>query len=183
MRTEFVLHGGFTPGEAQVNDSFFGVVMRNAPDPSRILLVYFAKEADRIPKNRDEDVEQFNKNKGNRSIQFETASENDFVDQVRNSDVIYLHGGQTGKILETLKKYPDLKREFKGKIIAGDSAGANVLAAVFYSKTLGVSEGLGILPLKVICHYQEELKDKLQDLRPELETIFLPEYQYKVIYG
>ena len=183
MRTKFVLHGGFTPGEAQVNDSFFKEILSDAPSESVILLVYFAKEADRVVKYRDEDIEQFNKNKGSKTLQFETASEDGFVDQVKKADVVYLHGGHTGKILETLKKYSGLKELFEGKIVAGDSAGANVLAAAFYSGTLGVAEGLGVIPLKVICHYREELKNMLQEVRPELEIIFLLEYQFKVITG
>ena len=92
-----------------------------------------------------------------------------------------LHGGHSGLLLEALKEYPNLKQASRGKIIAGDSAGANVLAEVFYSKTIGISEGLGLIPIKLISHYVEENKDKLNQIKPDLETVFLPEYQTKVI--
>ena len=95
--------------------------------------------------------------------------------------MIYLHGGHSGLLLEALKEYPNLKEAFMGKIIAGDSAGANVWAEVFYSKIIGVSEGLGLIPIKLISHYVEENKDKLSQIKQNLETVFLPEYKTKVI--
>jgi len=74
----------------------------------------------------------------------------------------------------------DLGDLFKGKIIAGDSAGANVLSSAFYSMRIGVSEGLGLIPIKIICHYIEENKSKLNQIKPDLETIFLREYEFGV---
>ena len=72
---------------------------------------------------------------------------------------------------------------FAGKIIAGDSAGANVLASVFYSQSAGVLEGFEIIPIKIICHYVAENKDKLNGVKSDLETLFLGEYQIRVFYG
>ena len=86
-------------------------------------------------------------------------------------------------LLDALKKYQNLKQLFDGKIVAGDSAGANVLCSVFYSMKIGVSEGFGLIPIKIISHYLEENKDKLKDIKPELETLFLPEYRFKVYYS
>ncbi len=183
MRTKFILHGGFTPGEKQENDAFLKEILSTAPKEAKILLVYFAKEVDRVPKNRDEDIEQFNKNKRDKTLLFETASEELFSEQVQKSDIIYLHGGHSDKLLKTLKKFLNLRQLFKGKIIAGDSAGANVLVSVFYSKSMGVSEGFGLIPIKIICHYSEDNKDKLNDIKPDMEILFLPEYQFKVFYS
>ena len=182
MKTKFILHGGFAKGKKQENTLFFKEVLSNTPDKARVLLVYFAKEPDRIDKNQEEDVEQFNKNKGDKTLFFEVAKIDLFPEQVKQSDIIYLHGGHSGMLLDALKKYSNLKELFDGKIIAGDSAGASVVCSVFYSMKIGVSEGLGLLPIKIISHYLEEIKDKLKDIKPELETLFLPEYQFKVIY-
>jgi len=100
-----------------------------------------------------------------------------------NADIIFLHGGFSKKLLDTLRPFPDLKQMFNGKIIAGDSAGANVLCEVFYSKMAEeVLFGFGILPVKIICHYEEKYKDVLKDIKPELETWRLPEYHYRVLY-
>lgn len=182
MKTKFILHGGFAKGEKQENALFFKEILNSAPDEAKVLLVYFAKDSDRIIKNQEEDIEQFNKNKGDKTLSFEVARVDLFPEQVKQSDIIYLHGGHSGMLLDALKKYPNLKELFDGKIIAGDSAGANVVCSVFYSMKIGVSEGFGLLPIKIFSHYLEESKDKLKDIKPELETLRLPEYQFRVIY-
>jgi peptidase E len=180
MKTKFIIHGGFAPGKQQENDAFFQEILNTAPQEAKVLLVYFAKEEDRIDKNKKEDIEHFNKNKGDKTIIFEVASGSMFTEQVQKADIIYFHGGHTVKLLEALKNFPNLKGLLGGKIVAGDSAGTNVLCSVFYSLKRGVGEGFGIIPIKVICHYKEENKDKLREIRPDLETIILPEYQFIV---
>jgi len=184
MKAKFILHGGFTPSALQENDSFFGEVLKDAPAEAKILLVYFAKENDRVEKNKNEDIVQFNKNKGSKKLLFDVANENSFLEQVKVADIIYLHGGKSVKILETLKKFSGLGDLFESKIIAADSAGVNVLSAYFYSKTAGgVFKGLDILPIKIMCHYVSGMPEELlKETAPELETVFIPEYAYKVIY-
>lgn len=180
MKTKFILQGGFPKEGAQENDPFFSEILSTASQTAKVLLVLFAKEADRIEKNTKEDIEQFTKNSGGKSLTFDVAREDAFIEQIKAADVIYFHGGHTGKLLDTLKTLPDFREEIKGKIVAGDSAGANVLCAAFYSLRMGAGEGLGILHFKVLCHYVEENKDKLNDIKPELETVILPELQFKV---
>jgi peptidase E len=73
------------------------------------------------------------------------------------------------------------KELFKGKIIAGESAGTYALSSWFHSeKAGGTFEGLGIVPVKTICHYTEERKDFLKDCSNDLEEVVLPDYSYKV---
>ena len=69
------------------------------------------------------------------------------------------------------------------KIIGGDSAGANVLGQLFYSKnSKEIGEGLSILPFKIVVHYKDGTPNPLADVKPELQTIFLHEYETKVFY-
>ena len=184
QKIKFVLHGGFTPKSKQGNDSFFKEILKNAPNYSKILLVYFAKESDRIVSNRQEDIAQFEKNKGDKNISFEVAGENIFLEQITHSDIIYLHGGSTVKLLNALKKYNNLKELFKNKIIAADSAGVNSISAYSYSQSADtIFKGIGLIPFKTICHYTEKYKDKVDELDKhgkKLEFLLLPEYQYKV---
>lgn len=181
MKTKYILHGGFNPGEMQINDMFFKEIFAGTPKKLNRLLVYFAKEADRIAKNRQEDVVQFEKNKGDKFLKFETANSKQFEEQVKKADVVYLHGGHSGMLLEALRRYQDIGNHFKGKIVAGDSAGANVLGEAFYSMKIGASEGLGLIPYKIVSHFIEENKHKLSNIKPELETIYLREYEFIVI--
>ena len=82
-----------------------------------------------------------------------------------------------------LKKYRNLKELFEGKIIAGESAGAYVLSSCFYSKSEGgIFKGLGFVPVKTICLYSGENREKLNDCPKNLEVLLLPDYAYKLFY-
>lgn len=170
-------------GTKFVNDDFFKEVVKDAPEQARVLLVYFAKDTGTIENIKVDNIEQFNNNKDAKSLSFDVATVERFRDQVMSSDIIFLHGGLSKKLLDALKPFPDLKQMFDGKIVAGDSAGANVLCEVFYSKKAGeVLFGFGILPIKIICHYEEKDKDVLKDVKPELETWYLPQFHFRVTY-
>ena len=101
---------------------------------------------------------------------------------MRKSDVIHLHGGKTLKLLEALKKHGDLAQLFKDKTVSGESAGAYVLSNCFYSKFTagGAFKGIGLVPVKTICHYIGENKDKLDTIEEDLELLLLPDYIFKV---
>ena len=51
-------------------------------------------------------------------------------------------------------------------------------------KAGGIFEGLGFVPVKMICHFSNEKKDKFEGLkdRNELESLFLSDYEYKVFH-
>jgi len=95
MKTKFSLHGGFASHVNLKNDAFFKEILKDTQDNLKILLVYFAKEVDRIPVNRIEDIAQFEKNKGNKKISFEVADKKSFLKQLKSADIVYLHGGTT----------------------------------------------------------------------------------------
>ena len=185
MKTKYLLHGGFTPGKQdEDNREFYSEILKDAPEKPNILLVCFAKDSERIPTATTKVMAEFNKNKWQDELFFEVANQESFVKQVESADIIYLHGGTSLKLLDALKRHSNLGELFKGKTIAGESAGANVLGQVFYSPSSdSVSEGLGLLPIKVIPHYSEKYKGKLDNIKPELETLALPEYQFKVFYS
>ncbi|MEK7619432.1 MAG: hypothetical protein AAB416_04350 [Patescibacteria group bacterium] len=107
------------------------------------------------------------------------AREEVFIEQMQWADIIYFHGGRSEKLLQVLKKYPDFAHHFRGKIIGADSAGANALSSVFFSKTIGIGEGFGIIPTKIICHFKNEQRAILDQVRPELPLLCLSEYQFK----
>ena len=185
MKTKFILHGGFNPGQTEEDNSkFYSEILKDDPEGAKILLVCFAKDTERVSVATTKVMAEFNKNKWQKEITFEIASEESFVEQVKSADVIYLHGGRTLKLLDVLKRFPNLKELFSGKTIAGESAGANVLGKFCYSPSAGeVIECLGILPIKIIPHYSEEYRGKLDEVGQELEMLFLPEYQFKVFYS
>lgn len=181
MVTKYVLHGGMAHEINSQNDLFFQEILKDTSDNLIVLLVYFSKEVDRIPKNKAEDISQFNKNKKSKKITFKIADELTFTKQVSESDIVFFHGGNTLKLLETLKKFKNLKKLLNGKIVAGESAGAYVLSSFFYSKTIGKSlKGIGLVPVKTICHYIGQNRDKLKEAPKNLKPLLLGEYKFKV---
>ncbi len=182
MKTKYILHGGFTPkNKNENNEDFYKEILKDAPEGAKILIVPFAKDIDRIPVSVARVTAEFNKNKWQEKFDFEVANEESFIKQIESSNVIYFQGGKTLKLLEVLKKFSNLKKMFEGKIIAGESAGANVLGKFFYSPSAnGVFEGLGLLPIKVIPHYSLKYRDVFKDTGSDLDCLYLKEYQYKV---
>lgn len=181
METKFILHGGFANHTNSKNDIFFKEILENTPDNSKILLICFAKPDNEVLFNKEKVIKQFQKNNINKKIKFELADEKNISEQIKKSDVIYLHGGITPKLLTVLQKIKNLRKLFNGKLIIGESAGAYVLSTCFYSKTeSGLSLGLGFVPVKIICHYDGKDKQKLKSCSKDLELLLLPSYQYKV---
>ncbi|MBI4158496.1 MAG: Type 1 glutamine amidotransferase-like domain-containing protein [Candidatus Yanofskybacteria bacterium] len=185
MKTKFILHGGFKPGQTEEDNSkFYSEILKDAPEGAKILLVCFAKDTERVAIATTKVMAEFNKNKWQKEITFEIANEESFVKQIKWADIVYLHGGRTLKLLDTLKRFPNLKELFNGKVVVGESAGANILGKFCYSPSADeVIECLGILPIKIIPHYSEEYGSKLDGVGQELETLLLPEYQFKVFYS
>jgi len=144
-------------------------------------LVCFSKQDNEVSASVIKDTKQFEKNKGNKNLNFELADENNFTEQVKKADIIYLRGGRTSKLLATLKKFTNLQELLTGKIVAGESAGAYVLSTCFYSKSeKGLFSGLGFVPVKTICHYIGENAEKLDTCPKNIEKLLLKDYQYKV---
>ena len=81
-----------------------------------------------------------------------------FSEQVKWADVIYIRGGQSeARALELLRKESDWINNLGEKTLVGTSAGADIVSKYYYDlDNLKVSEGLGLLPIKVITHYKSD---------------------------
>ena len=181
--TKYILHGGFNKekGDVQINNEFFQEILKDTSKNVKILLVYFAEREEMIPLRIEQDKKELNKNKGSKILNFKIAREETFLEDCIWADVIYLHGGRTIKLMGVLKNYKNLDRVFRDKTIAGDSAGVNALGQIFFSPALKMTgEGLKILPFKTVVHYKEGTPNPLEDIEPNLETLFLKEYETKV---
>lgn len=184
MKTKFILHGGFNPGQENENNTdFYTEILKDAPEGANILLVPFAKDEDRIVPATTKVSAELHRNKWQEGIAIDVATPENFLEKLNSAHVVYFHGGASLKLLEALKNYPDLKEYLAGKIIAGESAGANVWSTSFFSpKANEVFGGLGLLPIKMIPHYKEEYQGKLDATNPTLDEVLLPEYTYKIFY-
>lgn len=181
--TKFVLHGGFNKEAGFIKDEFFQEMLKDSPENTKALLVYFAESDEKRPLRIEQGKNSFEKNKGPKNIEIKIASPDTFIDDCKWADIIFFSGGRTTQLMEALKTYTDLDEVLRGKTIGGDSAGANFLGKYFYSKSSKeIGEGLGILPVKVLVHYSDDVPNPLGDIEPGLETVFLHEYETKVFY-
>ncbi len=189
--TKYILHGGFTRTKNELNRTFFEEIVRDVPDGGVVLLVYFASQNPNDRERAEEDTTSLKEQSGGKNLTFVLANEEDFVEQVKHADALYMRGGSTPKLLTTLRKYPDLKTLFQGKTVAGSSAGAYAIGrySPFHDDESGgeIREGLGLLPLRVACHYESPNLSpnpgafaKLQDMAQELELVLLKDFEWRV---
>jgi len=184
MKTKYILHGGAAQLIIKENDPFYTEILKDTPDDLKILFVYFGNDPKRNEERKKGNIEQFNRIKGDKKIEYKIAEEDKFLDQIKEADVIYIRGGSTPMLMEVLGKFKNLKEVFKGKIVSGESAGMNSLAKYCFSKSGGgVVRGLGIIKVKTISHFDGVRGVKeLEKIAPDLEKCYLPEFKYKVFY-
>ncbi len=189
--TTFVLHGGFTSAKNELNAGFYKEFSKYVPNGANILLIYFARDNNEIPELFEQDKSNILEQAENKKFTFILASPDAFMEQVKEADVLYMRGGDTDKLLTVLKQYPDFEKMIRGKVVIGSSAGAYVLAKYYYSGSKGgVYEGLGLLPVRVTCHYESEIMKREADKKGvdilgkypgNLELIVLKDYEWKTI--
>ena len=125
---------------------------------------------------------------GDKRVTIVKATEENFIEEIKSADVIYIRGGDTQKLKDTLDGYPGFKELIKGKTVAGSSAGAYVLSTYYYTNSKGkVLEGYGCLPLRVVCHYQSTIHPAPEDSDPvaninkfnnNLELVLLKDHEW-----
>lgn len=189
---KYILHGGYSSVDNELNRAFYEEIARDIRDQGVILLCYFATKDEDNSSRFKEDSEMIRQQSHGKNLNFIVANEDDFIKQLKEADVLYLRGGNTEKLLDTLNKFNDLKDFLENKTVAGSSAGAYAIAkySIFHDEGLigRVREGLGLLPLRVICHY-ESIKfppnltslTLLKATATELDLLVLKDFEWKVI--
>jgi hypothetical protein len=182
--TKYILHGGETKIENGHNANFFRELIKGN---SKILLCYFASAEDVWLKKFNQDMNRIQALDKNKHIEFMMANPQDFAEQVDWADAIYFRGG-SGHLMRDILSGKISKDNLKDKIVAGSSAGVNVLAKYYYDQDYRtIEEGLGILPIKTITHFgegskypadYEKIKKDLKNYKEDLEVIALPETEF-----
>jgi peptidase E len=180
MKTTFFVHGGQARTVNYQNDLFYSEILKGFSGMVKVLLVEFASDPDKIQKHITQDSAQFLKNAKSKKILFEIADPNKLEGQIKDTDIVYLSGAKTSNLLNALSKIPQFKSWIEGKVVVGESAGAKVLSTYCYSKSAGgITKCLGILPIKLMCHYDGIYNNEFEGLDSNLETVLLPEYAFK----
>jgi peptidase E len=163
---KYILHGGVTSDESLLADNkkFFHEMIKDFVNP-KILIVYFARKKEEYPQMLKDDTEIFQQSSPGKKIEIQIAEAETFEEQARQADIIYVRGGDTTKLIELIKTISNFVEAIKGKVYGGSSAGAYLVSKYYYSNNADeVMQGLGILPIKVFCHWQGSLEDKLKKL-------------------
>ncbi len=188
---KFILHGGFTTEANDSNNSFFTELLKGVSDNSTVLFVYFASRTEQeIPIKFEAHIKKCKDSPLAKNLKFKIATQEGFLEEIKESNVVFFNGGSTNKLLKILRSYPDLKPLLQGKTIAGSSAGAYALATIGASHSEeAVREGLGLVPLRVICHYESEKLPPsqasvkvLRNTMTNLELVTLKDYEWQVFH-
>jgi peptidase E len=184
--TKYILHGGDTREFNEDNESFFREMTSGLEGNITILLVYFAKDGSKVEQLAIEDKVRFTKNSENKNLEFLVANLDEVATQLNQANVVYIRGGDTALLLSKLNKIPNFANLIEGKIIGGSSAGAYALGKYFWENDTGeLGEGLGILNIKVYCHYKPEDGDIVKQLlnnKEKLPLLVLPSYKWQIFY-
>lgn len=98
---------------------------------------------------------------------FELAMPDEFVEQCSKANVIYFHGGDDHLLQYWMKRFT-LTELFKDKVVATNSASSDMLATHYWTcDWRQCADGLGILPIKFIPHYQSDFGN--DDLRGPID--------------
>ena len=189
--TKFILHGGFTRRDNELNRTFYEEFVKDVPNHGNILLVYFASRYEDVSETYEEMSKRIQEQSGDKEFRFTQASEEDFMKQLGDADAVYFHGGSTNKLLDVLRTYLGIEKQIAGKTVGGSSAGAYAIAKYGASHSEDrVREGLGLLPIRLACHYEsEELPPAegamkvLKESFTEFELILLKDCDWKVFYS
>ena len=185
--TTYILHGGYYKRDTQDNKKFFKAITDRLSDQSRILFVAYAREKREWQIKRDEIADQIDGISPDKKLTIVLASEktDDFIEQIKTSEAIFLAGGKPEPLHNYLHKVPDLEKLWKDKLIVGSSAGVWVLSKYYCLwKSDDICEGLGILPIKSLVHWTEDQSDKLRKLEAyaeKLDLLKIPEEKFLVV--
>ncbi|MFA6296775.1 MAG: Type 1 glutamine amidotransferase-like domain-containing protein [Patescibacteria group bacterium] len=183
---KYILHGGATKIDNKSNQDFNQEIVKDLQEPIKILLVCFAKDKEQWKDAFERHKSYLIKYNLGKNFEFALADENSvrFIDQIKNNHVLYFVGGSDELLQKYLKKINDLGTLFNDKVVVGSSAGANMLAKYYYSTDDNcIKNGLGILPIKVFCHYKNNLKEleELKKYKENLKIYTIYETEYLVI--
>lgn len=155
--TKYVLNSGNTTQYPQKQKVFFAEILKGLGAQPKILIVLFSRPREYW----EQTFQKYQSDTKNVlpqgvSASFEMATPDAFVQQIKNADVVYALGGDDYLLRFWFDKF-DLPAIWEGKVVAGSSAGSDVLVKHFWTCDWRKNmDGLGILPIKFIPHFNSE---------------------------
>lgn len=153
--TKYILNSGGAKNYPDLAKKFLAEIVKNLGNNPRFLICYFAQPREDWDKKFSEDKEgRFKMFPEGVIPVFELAFPETFEEQIKNSDVVYIHGGDDYLLQYWLRQF-NIPKIWEGKIIATSSAGSDALSKYFWTCDLRKCvDGLAILPIKFLPHYK-----------------------------
>ncbi len=152
--TKYLLNSGGTKHDPELARKFFAAMAEGLNSP-RVLICCFAQPREDWEGKFIEDTASLPDlfPDGIRPT-FELAFPASFEQQIKNSDAVFIHGGDDHLLQYWLKKF-DIPKIWDEKVVATSSASSHALVKHFWTcDWRQCMEGLGILPIKFLAHYQ-----------------------------
>jgi hypothetical protein len=194
--TKYILNSGGYKNYPDLAKKFFSEIVKDLGDNPRFLMVYFSQPREDWEIKLTEDKgEHFKMFPDDVDPIFELAFPETFKEQAKNSDVIFIHGGDDHLLQYWLKKF-NIPKIWEGKVIATSSAGSDALSKYFWIRDWRkCMDGLAILPIKFLPHYQssygsgdsrgpinwDKALQELKNYKEDLPIYTLKEGEYVVI--
>lgn len=190
--TTYLLHGGMTFKNYPGNNLFFSKFTELVEKPEvSILLCYWARLKNNWEERSNKDIKRIIKNSSKKTHIHIVSNPNELFAKIAEHDVLYVAGGEAELLEPYYKDLGFLKEKLNNKLYAGSSIGT-FLASTNYvlsgnnQDTNRAHQGIGLLPLQTLCHWNIETKkeQKLKLLRKQrLPVLVLNEFEYITLYN
>jgi peptidase E len=161
--TKFILQGGGRISKVKLQKILAEIRQEITDRRVKILIIPFARKRSEWKKVYLKYCKRYSKLFIGNEVILASPETTLLRSQINSSDIIFVCGGNELLLKRYLKSIkPKL---FNNKVIVGVSAGANVFSSYYYSNDRNrIEKGLGILPIKTMCHYNLSKKEKFKKL-------------------
>lgn len=155
--TKYILNSGATKRHPEKTILFFQEMIKGLGKEPRILSCSFAEKRENWEEKFAAYTESFAAlMPSDIKPKFTMAMPDTFAQQVKDSDIISMSGGDDHLLMYWLKQF-NLPELWEGKVVATSSASSNILSKHFWTNDWRrCFDGLGILPIKFLPHYKSD---------------------------
>lgn len=158
--TKYILNSGGIKNVPELKKQFHQEIVRDLGNLPKFLLCNFAQGREYwelkfqgYSNAIQEDLP------GDITPTFDLAMPDRFVEQCKQADVIYFHGGDEHLLHYWMEQF-DVPVISEGKVVATNSASSDMLSVAFWTcDWREVHKGFGVLPIKFIPHFKSNFGD------------------------
>lgn len=152
--TKYVLNSGGMKRVGDNGKAFFEELLKGTSYNKILLCLFAQKRGHWEPKL--EEFEVYFKELFDYKIELELAFPKTLEKQLKDHEVIYIHGGDDAMLKYWMQGY-DLAKLFDNKKVGTNSASSDMLSKYYWTcDWRELQEGFGILPIKFLPHYRSE---------------------------